>query len=130
MVASTTTSPTLGWRSVKATSSGGTSHRAVVPMTPSRTLPVTSSCNEATSAESASNSDWIWRDRRTTISPASVSWPVAAVHEHHCQLLLQPGHVGRHVRLHGVELARRGREAAGVGHGQQGVHLSEIHRSQ
>ena len=99
-------------------------------MTPRRTLPATSSCSEATSAARASSSAWIWR------APADHGLALlgelagAAVDQDHAELLLEPGHVGGHVRLDGVELAGRGREAAGVGHGQQGVELSEVHRSE
>jgi hypothetical protein len=44
------------------------------------------------------------------------------------QLLLQPGDVGGDVRLHRVEGAGGGREAAVLGDGEEGVELAEVHR--
>ena len=50
------------------------------------------------------------------------------VDQHGADLALQPGDVGRHVGLDGGEGVSGGREAALVGHGQQGVQLTEVHR--
>ena len=44
-------------------------------------------------------------------------------------LPLEPGDVGRHVRLDGVEAACRGRERPGIGDGGKCGELAEIHRS-
>ena len=41
---------------------------------------------------------------------------------------LEAGDVGRDVRLHGVQRAGGGREAAVLGHRQQRVELSQVHR--
>ena len=107
---SSTTSGDLGvalgsWR----VSSGGTSHRPVVPITPRRTWPATSSRMEATSAASASSSAWTRRARATTAAPSSVSRR-RPVDQRDAQLPLQAGDVGRDVGLHGVERVGGGRE--------------------
>ena len=44
------------------------------------------------------------------------------------QLAFEPGDVGRHVGLHGVQRAGGGRERAVVGHGDEGAQLTEVHR--
>ena len=77
VVAEVTTSRTLGWRACSATTTRGSSQRAVVGMTPRRTSPATSAPSEATSARRASSSAWIRRPRDTTTWPASVRvpWP-------------------------------------------------------
>ena len=51
------------------------------------------------------------------------------VDEGHAELPLEPRDVGGDVRLHRVERAGPGGEAAVVGHGQQRSELSEVHRS-
>ena len=77
VVASCTTTRTRGWRWAIVSTSAGTSQRAVVPMTPMRPTPATSSRTEATSAARASSSAWMRRARSTTTAPSSVTWPVA-----------------------------------------------------
>ena len=64
------------WRrcSDSEVSRGATSHRAVVPIAPSRTEPDTTSRSDATSASSASNSASIRRARSRTARP----WPVGS----------------------------------------------------
>ncbi len=57
--------------------SRGTSQRAVVPIMPTRTVPVTSSLQAATSEIRASSSDRIRRARATTTVPSWVSRPSA-----------------------------------------------------
>ena len=74
-VASTTNMRTSGCRSPMTSSSRGASHRAVVPIMPMRTVPVTSPRMAATSATIASSSDRTRRARSTTASPSSVSRP-------------------------------------------------------
>jgi len=54
-------------------SNSGTSHRAVVPMIPIRTVPATSWVSATTSDSSASSSASTRLARATTTSPASVS---------------------------------------------------------
>jgi hypothetical protein len=54
--------------------------------------------------------------------------PAGAVDEGGAQLALEPGDVGRHVGLHGVERTGGGGEAAVLGDGEQGVELAEVHR--
>ena len=53
-----------------------------------------------------------------------------AVDQGGSQLRLEPGDVGGHVRLHGVQPAGGGRERSGLGDGGQGGELAEVHRSQ
>ena len=72
---STTTSRSLGCRWRTMSIRRGTSQRAVVPIMPTRTVPVTSSLQAATSATRASSSDRIRRARATTTVPSSVSRP-------------------------------------------------------
>ena len=48
--------------------------------------------------------------------------------EDRSELPLEPGHVGRDVRLHGVQGPGGGREAAPLGHGDEGGELAEVHR--
>ena len=128
MVASTTTTCTFGYAALIASSSGGTSQRAVVPITPMRATPVISLFTAATSATRASSSSWMRRARLTTASPSAVSRARGAVDEGHAELALEPGDVGRHVGLHGVQGAGGGREGAVVGDGHEGAQLAEVHR--
>ena len=74
---STTTSRSLGWRTRAMSIRRGTSQRAVVPIIPTRTVPVTSSLQAATSATRASSSERIRRARATTTVPSSVRRPLA-----------------------------------------------------
>jgi hypothetical protein len=55
-------------------SSSGTSHLAVVPITPSRTAPITSSRSAARSDASASSSRSMRSVREVTSAPSGVSW--------------------------------------------------------
>ena len=114
---------TLGHRVHEA----GTSHRAVVPIMPTRTVPVTSSLQAATSDNRASSSDRIRRARATTTVPSSVSRPSARSTEGY-QLLLQPGHVGRNVGLHGPEVLGSGRERPVIADRCQRLEVPEFHR--
>ena len=114
----------LGWRWRATSISRGTSQRAVVPIIPTRTVPVTSSLQAATSDTRASSSDRIRRARATTTVPSSVRLPVGPVDEGGAQLPLEPGHVGRDVGLDGAEVLGGGRERAVVADGGQRLQVS------
>ncbi len=62
----------FGWRSAANSISWGASHRAVVPIIPTLTVPVTSSLQAATSETSASSSERMRRARANTASPSWV----------------------------------------------------------
>ena len=77
VVPSTMTRRSWGWRWAAASMRRGTSQRAVVPIIPTRTVPVTSSLQAATSDMSASSSDRMRRARATTTVPSAVRRPSA-----------------------------------------------------
>ena len=77
VVASTTITSSLGWRRCASSSSRGTSHRAVVPITPVRTVPARSSRSDTRSSWMARSSTWMRRARSATISPSGVRLPLS-----------------------------------------------------
>ena len=106
---------------------GATSHRAVVPMMPSRTWPPTSSRREARSCSIDRSSPITRRARSATISPSGVS-SLRAVDEGRAEFLFEAGDVRRDVGLDGMERSRRSREGLVFGNGEEGMKLSKIHR--
>ena len=53
--------------------------------------------------------------------------PRGPIHQGGAQLPLEAGHMGRHVGLDGMEGVGGSREGAVVGHGHQGMELTQVH---
>ena len=103
------------------------SHRAVVPMTPTRASPDTSSSSDAMSAAMSSISCSTRRARSTT-TLAFVGQPaVRPVDQGDAELALELGDVPGDVGLHRVEGPRGGRERAVIGDGDDGGELADVH---
>jgi hypothetical protein len=56
--------------------------------------------------------------------------PGGPVDQRRSQLAFEPGDMGRHVGLDGVQAPGRSRERAGIGHRGEGGELTEVHHWQ
>ena len=125
---SATMTRTCGWRADISDRRRGSSQRAVVPSIPRRTSPTTSPSRWASSAAISSTSRSTRRAAFDDPQPVVGQTAVGAVDELGAELLLQPGDVAGHVRLHREQGSGGGRERAVVGDRHEGGELADVHR--
>ena len=128
-VASTITSRISGWRLANSGSRKGTSHRAVVPITPEprrardRGVP---HGGDVGSQGAGLGCHPAGPGHRRVAGIGQLAG--AAVDQGRAQVALETRDVGRHVGLHGQERVGGGGEAAVIGDRDQSLELSQPHR--
>ena len=128
VVPSTMTRRSFGWRWATASISRGTSHRAVVPIIPTRTVPGHLVLAGGDVGQQGVELGQDPAGAGHHHGPLLGEPPVGPVDERCAQLLLEPGHVGGDVGLDGAQVLGGGREGPVVADGGECLEVSEFHR--